>query len=192
LREDPKIKPVQFIADFLHAGFDLHTIARFLITPERLATRDKVEKAVAKSLHRFVKTVIPELENPFWYTAEQAQKICNLKENLRSHQKYSEYSREYENPFNRHMSLRTLRRETGVSSENIIDDLKNGFALGSLWLEGSILTPNHSPVKQAIHDSVHRSKGGGVTLWEDSISDNITRIAKDRRMISLTPRMIGK
>jgi hypothetical protein len=191
LREDPSLKPVSFIQAYLNSGFDLQTIARFIITPERLATRDKVENSVAQSLNRFVSTIIPGLDNPLWYDKEQAQKICDLRESLSYKPRYSEFNQQYENPFSTHMSLRQLRRETGVSSKNIVDDLVNGFALGSLWMEGVISTPNHIPVKQAIHDSVHRSGGGGVTLWEDSIPKNIIRIANDRRMISIVPRVLG-
>lgn len=190
LREDPSLKPVPFIQAYLNSGFDLQTIARFIITPERLATRDKVENSVALSLNRFVRTIIPGLNNPLWYDKEQAQKICDLNQSLRYTPHKTDYSIEFDNPFNRHMTLRQLRRETGVSSEDIEKDLTNGFALGSLWLECTIKSPAHDPVKQAIHASVHGSRGGGVTLDESRIMPNIIRLNNNHRMISITPHVV--
>lgn len=191
LMEDPSLKPVPFIVDFLNRSFDFQTIARFIITSERLATRDLVEQAVARSLYRFVRTIIPGLDNPLWYNEEQAQRICDLEQSLKSTPYGTQYSVSYNNPFSKHMSLRQLRRETGVPSDNIQKDLKNGFSLGSLRLDFMIKHSSHNPIKQAIHASVHRSEGGGATLGENRIGDNITRIMNDRRMVSIIPSIIS-
>ena len=106
LRDDPRLKPVPFIFEFLGGKFDIRVVARYVITSDRLATRGIVEHAVAQSFHRFVSTIIPGLNNPLSYTVEQAQRICELERSLRITPHDAKYSIRFLNPLTRHMSLR--------------------------------------------------------------------------------------
>lgn len=188
-KDHPRKSPVRHAVQYFKGRLSYDNAARLFFTPKEAEERTKIANVLALSFFELMRSGIPELSNPFDYNKIQALWVCDLYNQIQYERRNSDGSG-IQNPFESVVSARSVSRETGVTSADLINLIRNPFVFGSLQLSPKIYSVRSTNlVKTAIRESV-RERGGHFFLKTGSIADNVRRIENSRRMIGLFPSLV--